>query len=331
MVDVVIALRRWLRRCSLGVNLLSLCAGPACSQDYPVRPIHIIVPTQPGGLADLVSRVFAQRLSEKTKATAVVENRSGANGIIAANYVAKSAPDGYTIYLGFQGTQSVLPHLDPKLPYDPARDFAPVVLLASGPTVLVVNPSFPAKSVAELIAIAKQKPGELSYASAGIGTTAHLVAEQFKIAAGVNIIGVTYRGAAPADQAVIAGDVPMTFDNVGNATSNIHSGLVRPLAITSVQRSPLLPDVPTMAEAGIEGVQADAWFALFAPVKTQPARIAWLNARANEIFAEPNVRARFAALGISLPLGSSKALGVFVESETKRWGDVIHKAGINLQ
>lgn len=313
------------------VGLMAVLAHPVYGQDYPAKTIRIIVPTQPGGMADLISRVFAQRLAERTKATAVVENKSGANGIIAASYVAKSAPDGYTIYLGFQGTQSVLQHLDAKLPYDPVKDFAPIVLLDSGPTVLVVNPSFPAKTVAELLAIAKQKPGSLSYASAGIGTTAHLVAEQFKIAAQVDFVGVTYRGAAPANQAVIAGDVPMTFDNVGNATNNIRSGLVRPLAITSAQRSPLLPDVPTMAEAGISGVQADAWFALFAPAHTPAPIIAWLNARANEVFSEPDIRARFSDLGVSLPLGTPNALGKFVGAETQRWGDVIQKAGIKLQ
>ena len=221
------------------------------------------MPTPPGGLSDLFSRVFAQRLGETTKATAIVENKTGANGIIAANYVAKSDPDGYTVYLGFQGTQSVLQHLDPNLPYDSAKDFAPVVLLATGPSVLVVNPAFPAKTVSELVAIARSKPGSLSYASAGIGTTAHLVAEQFKLATGTDIVGVTYRGAAPANQDVIAGHVPMTFDNLRNAAGNIKQGLVRPLAITSAQRSPLIPDVPTMVEAGISGVQADAWFAFF--------------------------------------------------------------------
>ena len=326
----MIELRHWLRRYSLSITLLALCAGSAAGQDYPTKPIRIIVPTQPGGTADLVSRVFAKGLGEKTKATVIVENKSGANGVIAANYVAKSEPDGYTIYLGFQGTQSVLQHIDPKLPYDPARDFVPIALLVSGPTVLVVNPSFAAKSVAELIAIAKKKPGDLSYASAGIGTTAHLVAEQFNIAAGVDIVGVMYRGAAPANQAVIAGDVPITFDNVGNATNNINSGLVRPLAITSAQRSPLLPNVPTMEEAGIKGVEADAWFALFAPAKTPPAVVAWLNARANEVFSEPDVRARFTALGMTLPLGSSESLGAFVNSETLRWGSVIQRAGILL-
>jgi tripartite-type tricarboxylate transporter receptor subunit TctC len=299
-------------------------------QHYPNKPIHIIVPTQPGGLSDVVSRFFAQRLGETVKATVVVENKSGANGVIAANYVAKSEPDGYTVYLGFQGTQSVLQHLDPSLPYDPVKDFAPVILIATAPSVLVVNPKFPAKTVGELVALAKEKPGSLSYASAGFGTTAHLVAEQFKLSAGIDMVGVTYRGAAPADQDVIAGNVPMTFDNLGNAVGNIHSGLVRPLAVTSARRSSLLPNVPTMAEAGFPGVQADAWFAFFVPAKTPPARIEWLNARANEIFSRPDVRAHFAALGVSLPLGSPQALGAFVDSETKRWGEVIRKADIKL-
>jgi tripartite-type tricarboxylate transporter receptor subunit TctC len=319
---------RWALACTLALIALTQLPGSAFADPYPSKPIHIIVPTPPGGLSDLISRVFAQRLGETTKATAIVENKTGANGIIAANYVAKSEPDGYTVYLGFQGTQSVLQHLEPNLPYDPAKDFAPVVLLATGPTVLVVNPSFPASNVSELVAIAKRQPGSLSYASAGIGTTAHLVAEQFKLATGTDIVGVMYRGASPANQDVIAGHVPMTFDNLGNAVANIKQGLVRPLAITSSHRSPLIPDVPTMAEAGISGVQADAWFAFFVPAKTPASAIEWLNARANEIFSAPTARAQFAALGMSLPLGSPQALDAFVKSETQRWGSVIQKAGI---
>lgn len=304
--------------------------GPGAAQPYPSQPIRIMVPTQPGGMSDILSRVFAQKVKERTSATVVVENRTGANGVLAADLVAKAAPDGYTMYLGHQGTQSVLPHLDPKLPYDPANDFAPVVLIATAPTVLAVHPSFPARTARELVALAKEKPGAYSYASAGFGTTHHLAAEMFKVATGIDIAGVTYRGAAPANQDVIAGHVPIVFDNLGNAMNTIRAGAVRPLATTAAARSRLLPDVPTMAEAGIPGVVVVSWFAFFVPARTPAAEIAWLNKQANDIFSAPEMRAHFDEQGVTLPLGSPEALGLHVAAETQRWGEVIRKAGIKL-
>jgi tripartite-type tricarboxylate transporter receptor subunit TctC len=328
--------RAFLVACSLVAYSLAACAFGAClggraqAQDYPSQPIRIIVPTQAGGVSDILSRTFASKVQSRTGATIVVENRTGANGVLAAEYVVKSAPDGHTVYLGFQGTQSVLPHLDPKLPYDPARDFAPVVFLAIGPAVLVVHPSVPARTVKELVDLAKAKPGAYSYASAGFGTTHHLAAEMFKLAAGVDITGVTYRGAAPANQDVIAGHVPLAFDNLGLAVNTIRSGAVRPLAITSKERSPLLPDVPTMAEAGYPNVVAASWFAFFVPAKTPRAAIEWLNRQADEAFSDPTVREQFQQQGLTLPLGSPEFLGRHVAEETQRWGEVIRKAGITL-
>ena len=316
---------------ALVTALLAIQAGVASSQDYPNRPVRIIVPTAPGGMSDIVSRTFAAKVQERTGRVVVVENRTGANGVLAADYVAKSAPDGYTIYLGFHGTNSVLQHLDAKLPYDPAKDFAPVVFLVTGPTVLVVHPSVPANNVLELIALTKSKPGGLTYASAGIGTTPHLVAEQFKLATGANIVGVQYRGAAPANQDVLAGHVPMTFDLIGNAMNNIREGKFRALGITARQRSPLLPDVPTMQEAGLPEMEAGAWFAFFAPAGTPRAAIDWLNREANAIFSAPDVNARFTSTGMAVPLGPPEALGAHVEAETRRWGEVIRRAGIKLQ
>jgi tripartite-type tricarboxylate transporter receptor subunit TctC len=312
--------------------LIGAVGAPAVTsaQDYPNRPIRIIVPTAPGGMSDVLSRMFAAKVTERTGRTVVVENRTGAAGVIAANYVAKSAPDGYTIYLGFHGTQSIMQHLDPKLPYDPAKDFAPVVFLATGPNVLVVHPSFPAKTVRELVDVAKSKPGGLNYASAGIATTPHLISEQFKLHAGVQITGIHYRGAAPAGQDVLAGHVPMTFDLIGNALGNIRSGKLRALAITAKQRSPLLPDVPTMAEAGYPDVEAGAWFAFFAPAGTPESAVNWLNKQANEIFALPEVSSKFTSQGMILPLGSPEQLKAHVDADTRRWGEVVRKAGIKL-
>jgi len=321
------------RRQMLAGAAATLAAAPARGQDanWPQRSIRIIVPTAPGGMSDILSRTFAAQVQERTGKVIVVENRTGANGVLAADYVAKSAPDGYTIYLGFHGTNSVLQHLDAKLPYDPAKDFAPVVFLATGPTVLVVHPSVPAKSVQELIALAKSKPGELSYASAGIGTTPHLVAEQFKLYTGTDITGVQYRGAAPANQDVLAGHVPMTFDLIGNAMNNIKEGKFRALGLTARQRSPLLPDVPTMQEAGLPEMEAGAWFAFFAPEGTPRPAIDWQNREANAIFVAPDVSGRFTNAGMTLPLGSPESLGSHVEADSKRWSEVIRKAGIKLQ
>lgn len=314
----------------LAAALLTAQTGVALAQDFPNRPVRIIVPTAPGGMSDILSRTFAAKVQERTQRVVVVENKTGASGVLAADYVAKSAPDGYTIYLGFHGTNSVLQHLDAKLPYDPAKDFAPVVFLATGPTVLVVHPSVPVRTVQELIALAKSKPGGLSYASAGIGTTPHLVAEQFKLYAGVDIVGVQYRGAAPANQDVLAGHVPMTFDLIGNAMNNIREGKFRALGITAAQRSPLLPDVPTMVEAGLPEMQAGAWFAFFAPAGTPASAIAWLNKEANEIFAAKDVADRFTTTGMTLPLGPPSLLGDHVDADSKRWAEVIRRAGIKL-
>lgn len=310
---------------------LVLASGPtAAAQDYPQKPIRIIVPTQAGGMSDMLSRVFAQKVTERTKATVVVENRTGANGVLAADYVSKSEPDGYTVYLGFQGTQSVMQHLDPKLSYNPDKDFASVSLIALGPAVLMVNAAFPAKSVSELVALAKEKPGAYTYASAGFGTTHHLAAEMFKLAAGVDIAGITYRGAAPANQDVMAGHVPIIFDTIGLAVNSIRSGSVRPLAITAAERSPLLPDVPTLAELGYPQVVAASWFAFFVPARTPRTVIDWLNKQANDIFTSEDLRAQFAGMGFMLAPGTPESLQAHVEAETRRLGDVIKKTGMKL-
>jgi tripartite-type tricarboxylate transporter receptor subunit TctC len=317
-------------RLALAASAILLALSPVHGEGFPDQPVRIIVPTQAGGMADILSRVFAQKVKERSGATVIVENKTGANGVLAADYVAKSAPNGLTVLIGFQGTQAVLPHLDPKLPYKPMTDFDPVVLIASAPCVLVVHPSFPAKTVKEFVEIVKQKPGGYSYASAGFGTTHHLAAELFKIAAGVDLIGVTYRGAAPANQDVIAGHIPIVFDNLGNAMNNIHAGNVRALAITADQRAPQIAEVPTMAEAGVPNVVVSSWFALFVPAGTPKDAIAWLNQQANEAFSAPDVREQFARQGVTLPLGTPEALRAHVEAETKKWGDVVRKANITL-
>ena len=314
----------------LAVLAWASCAS-AFGEDYPARPIRIIVPTAAGGLADLSARVFAQKLEERTKQAVIADNRPGAGGIIGAEFAAKSPPDGYTLMIGAQQWMAILPSLKSDLPYDPVKDFVPVAQMVRAPLILVVHPSLPAKTVADLVALAKAQPGKLSYGSAGRGSMGQLTAEEFKQLAGVDIVGVSYKGVAPATQDLMAGHLTLTFDLVPNVTQQVRAGLLRALAVTVPQRVTALPGVPTMAEAGLPDVQAINWFALFAPAKTPPAIVAWLNRQADEIFAAPDVRQRFEAENVMLPGGPPEALGAYVAEERARWRRVIDKAGLKLE
>ena len=309
----------------------ALAAGiaPARAQDYPNRPIRIIVPLAAGGMADILARTIAAKLSEAGH-TAVVENRTGGSGVIGADAVAKSAPDGYTLLMGLHATQAILVHLQ-KLPYDPAKDFAPVVHVATVPNVLLVHEAVPTASLRELIAYAKANPGKLTFASQGNGSTGHMIGEQFKAMAGIELTHVPYRGAAPASQDLLAGHVSMLFDIVPLAVSNLQSGKVRALAVCAAERVNALPNVPTIAEAGLPGMEAGAWFGLFAPAGTPPGAIAWVNREARKAFESPQTSERFAGQGAMLPLGPPEAFGAHVAAETERWGALIRRAGIRME
>ena len=309
-------------------TLAAAAALPALAQgDYPSRPIRIIVQTQPGGLIDQLGRAFAQKLQESGK-TAIVENRTGGGGLIAAEHVAKSPPDGYTIYIGSHGTQAIHPHLTRNLPYDPARDFAPVIYLATTPTLLVVHPSVEAKSLKELIAYAKANPGKLSYGSQGTGSSGHMAGEQFKQLTGTDVVHVPYKGAAPAVQDLVAGHVSMVFDTVAFSTVQVQAGKLRGLAVVAEQRVPALPDVPTMAETGLPQMQGSPWFGLVVPAKTPRGIIDWINREATNAFTAKDVRERFISQGFILPLGTPEAFGEHIAAEYKRWGEVIRRGGI---
>ena len=321
----------WIARCLAALVAVVVAAAPVSAQDYPAKPIRVIVPTTPGGMADILARHFAQKFGEKTSQPIIVENKTGAGGVIAADYVAKAAPDGYTLYVGFHATNAILPTLDPKLPYNAAKDFAPIIHMANLPNVLVVNSKVEAKSVKELVELAKSKPGFLSYASQGIGSSGHIAGEQFRLLTKTDIVHVPYKGAAPALQDLIAGRVAMMFDIVPFALQHIRDGSVRGLAVAAPQRVAVLPDIPTMGEADYPGIQGGAWFALFAPAGTSPAVIDILNKAGRDAFNAPDVRDKLEPRGVVLVLGTPAELGAWVAADTERWAKVIREAGIKLE
>ena len=304
-------------------------SAPAVAQTFPTQPIRIIVPTPPGGVADLLARAVAQGISANTGKTVIAEQRTGAGGVIAADFVSKAAPDGYTIYMGFHPTQSILVHLQ-KLPYDPAKDFEPIILVGSSPNMLVVNPSLPVKTPKELVDYARKNPGKISFGSPGNGSSGHMVGEQFKIMHKLDLVHVPYKGAGPAVLDLVAGHVQMMFDIVPVAREHILGGKLRALGVMAQQRMPVVKDVPTMAEQGMPELEGGPWFGLLAPAKTPRPIIDWLNAEARKAMATPELRKKLEALGLILPLGTPEEFGKHIASETTRWGDVIKRAGIKL-
>jgi tripartite-type tricarboxylate transporter receptor subunit TctC len=306
-----------------------ISAASASAQQYPSQPIKIVVSLAPGGVADIVARQFAVKMGEAGK-TVVVENRTGGGGLIGASEAAKATPDGYTLYMGFHGTQSILPHLTAKMPYDAAKDFVPVIFLVTSPNILVVHPSVPAKSPQELVAYIKANPAKVVYASPGVGSSGHLAGEQFKQMHGLDIVASHYRGAAPALQDLVAGHAHMMFDIVPLTKAQLADGKVRALAVTAAKREPAVPDVPTFGELGMPGIEGGPWFGLFAPAGTPRAAIDYVNAEARKIFSASDVNGRLVGMGLTVPLGSPEDFGKHVEAETKRWGEVIRKGNIKI-
>jgi len=309
---------------------LLVIPAPASAQSYPTQPIRIIVPTPPGGVADLLARAIAQGISANTGKTVIAEQRTGAGGVIAADFVAKAPPDGHTIYMGFHPTQSILVHLQ-KLPYDPAKDFAPIILVGSSPNTLVINPKLPVKTPKELVEYARKNPGKISFGSPGNGSSGHMVGEQFKLLHKIDIVHVPYKGAGPAVQDLVAGHIQMMFDILPLTRQQMEAGTVRALGVMSPQRLALAPDLPTMAEQGMPELEGGPWFGLLAPAKTPRPVIDWLNAETRKAMAEQGLRKKLESLGLVLPLGSPEDFGKHIASETVRWGDVIKRAGIKLK
>ena len=310
-----------------GSLLLAVATATVAQQSYPSRPVRMVVPWPPGGAADLTARVAGQKLSEQFGHQLVIDNRGGASGAIGAELAAKSTPDGYTLLVGGV-TELVLNPQIVKVPYDSVRDFAPVSSLASGYYVMVVHPSLPAKSVKELIALAKARPGKLNYASGGTGTNLSLVAELFKTTAGINVTHIPYKGGGPAGSAVIGGESQMMFAGIASTIPFLNSNRLVALAITGPKRSPLLPKVPTFAEAGLQGMDVGLWFGLLAPAATPREIIARLNSEVIKLGATPDYRARLEKLGFEPFTGSPEKFSSFLKTEFDTWGKVIKAAGI---
>jgi tripartite-type tricarboxylate transporter receptor subunit TctC len=312
----------------LAFAMLAL-TSPAAAQDYPARPVRLIIPFPPGGSNDVVGRLIATHLGERLGKQVVVDNRSGAGGVIGTEIVAKSPPDGYTL-LVISMAHAVNPWLY-KLSYDPIKDFAPVGLLAKGTNVLVVHPSLPVKSVKELISLAKQKPGDLQYASAGIGSFQHLGGELFKLMAGVDILHVPFKGGGPAMVDIVGGHTKVMFSSLVQTVPQIKSGKLRPLGTGALERSPVLPDVPTIAEAGVPGYEAVNWWGIVAPTGTSSAIIDKVNREIEAVQQSPEVQKQFANEGATPVAMKPADFGGFMASEMSKWEKVVKQGGIKAE
>ena len=316
------------RRALLGAML----ATPALAQaGYPTRPLRIIVPWPPGGANDVMARIAGDPLQRAWGQPVVSENRPGGGGSLGTDLVAKAAPDGYTLLLGSVGPLTVNPSLYVSLPYEPLRDFAPVIILGKAPNVLVVPPSLPVNSVAELVALARARPGALNFGSPGIGTSPHLAAELFKQHFGVEIVHVPYRGNTATLEALIKGEIQVIFDSMAQAVVQVRAGMEKALAITAPTRWPDLPEVPSMAEAGAPQVDVQSWFGLVAPARTPPEIVARLNAELQRGLATPEATEKLRTVGTVAAGGSAADMAAFMRLETERWGRVVRTAGIRIE
>lgn len=316
------------------VGFLSIAAasllpsGQGLAQGYPSQPVKIIVPTPAGGVADIAGRVLGNHFNQAGK-TAVVENRTGGGGAIAASFVAKSPADGYTVLVGFHATQAILPHLQ-KLNYDATTELVPITIAVRSANILVINPSTPAKTVQELVAHAKANPGKFTYASQGNGSSGHILGEQFKQLTGIDIAHVPYRGGAPAVQDLVAGHVGMLFDILTLAKPQIEAGKMRALLITSSEPDPAFPGVPTAKQAGFPALEGGPWFGFFVPAGTPQPVIDFLYAESRKAFSTPEAKEQFSKQLLTTLLAPPEETKRFVEAEYKRWGDVIRSANIKM-
>ena len=311
----------------LGIALAAL----AHAQGYPSKPVRIIAPFAPGSTIDIIGRIIAPRLTEALGQPVIVENRSGAGGMLGMDAAAKSAPDGHTLAIGALGPLAMNPSLYPKTPFDPVRDFAAVSLLATGPVVIAVHPSIPARTVTELVELAKKRPGQLNYGSPGVGTSPHLTGELFKIQTGADIVHVPYKGNAEAITDLIGGQISIVFTGVPPVVPLAKAGKVRLLATTGKQRMPNLPDVPTIAEAGVNGADVLIWYGVVVPAATPRDVIARLNREIVKLMNLPDVREKFAQQSVDPATDTPEQFAQMIRDEVARWSKVIRAAGIKVE
>jgi tripartite-type tricarboxylate transporter receptor subunit TctC len=316
-------------RWALGA-LFACIATVASAQSYPNRTIRLVVPFPAAGTTDILARAAAQKLTEAFGQSVVVDNRPGAAGNIGADVVAKSAPDGYTLLMGTVGTHAINPSLYSKMPYDHVKDFVPVVLVAGVPNVLVVNPALPVNSVADLIKLAKDKPGQINFASSGSGTSIHLSGELFKTMAGVDITHVPYKGSSPALVDLIGGQVQIMFDNLPSALPQIKAGKLRAIAVTSLKRAPVLPDVPTISESGLPGFEASSWFGVLAPAGTLAPIVARINTEVNKWLQSADAREKLLSQGAETAGGSPEQFVNHIRAESEKWAKVVKASGAKV-
>jgi len=317
--------------CALSFAVLAGVCANAPAQEYPVKAIRFIAPNLPGGPTDILARLVGQKLAESFGQPVVIENRAGAGGNIGTEAAAKSPPDGYTLVTGNNATFGANVSLYKHLAFDPVKDFAPLVLVATQPNILVVHPSLPVTSVRQLIVLAKARPGELNYAGSGMGAVAHLAAELFKSMAGVNIVHIPYKSAAPALIDVIAGQNQLMFATSLSVQPHIKSQKLRALAVTTAKRSRLMPELPTIAEAGVPGFEAMTWHGVLTTGGTPPAIVNKLSAEINRILQLPDVRERLGSLGAEIIGGTPQEFAAHIQREIPKWAKVIKDAGVRLE
>ena len=310
---------------------IAWCGAPVLAQSYPAKPIRLIVGFAPGGGTDVLARALAQQLTESLGQTMAVDNRTGAGGMISAELTAKASPDGYTLLVGSAAAFAINPNLMAKLSYDPVKDFTPVGMFATLSYAVDVHPSLPVKSIRELVALAKAKPGQLNYGSAGTGSSTQLAIEQFLLAANVRMTHVPYKGNTPAMTALMSGEVALVFDPVLTSLPQIKAGRIRALAVTTAKRSALLPEVPTVAEAGLKGYEAGNWFGIFAPAGTPPAVVDRLNGAINAAMTSPQMKDRLQSQGVEPLSGTPQQLAELVKSELAKYAKIVKAANIKIE
>ncbi|NYH98608.1 Bug family tripartite tricarboxylate transporter substrate binding protein [Cupriavidus plantarum] len=303
----------------------------SAAETFPSKPLRLVVPFTPGGTTDILARLVAQKAGEVLGQSIVVDNRPGAGGNIGAEAVARSAPDGYTLLMGTLGTQVTNQFIYARMPYDSAKDFTPVTLVANSPNVLLINSTLKAQTIGELIALAKREPGKINYASTSTGGSPHLSGELLNMMAGTSMQHVPYKGAAPAMTDLLAGQVNLMFDNLPSALAQIQAGKVKALAVTGVRRASVLPSVPTVRESGLPGYEVNSWFGLLVPAGTPPERVRQLQQAVDKVLAMPEVRQRIEQLGAEPGGEGSAAFAKEIGSDTEKWSRVIRTAGIKAQ